>query len=152
MPKQHRAIQKQGHRNPSAAQIASGTSSTYGGVSGTYSSSTGAGIGKDDDFETTPAPPVAADDRNKPITFGHLQTFWKVLLVVIPTAATAIWWMSNMTSKVGQHDEDIKEVKVRTEKLVNDSAATTVKLEKLDSQVDKLDGQIFEQALARQKK
>ena len=152
MPKPHREVQKLGHRNPSAAQIASGTSSTYGGVSGTYSSSTHVDFGKDDDFETTPAPPVVADDRNKPITFGHLQTFWKILLILLPIASAAVWWMSNMSSKVERHEEDIKEVKVRTEKLVNDSASTTVKLEKLDSQVNKLDGQIFEQALARQNK
>jgi cell division protein FtsB len=57
-----------------------------------------------------------------------------------------------MSSRVDQHEEDIKEVKGKTDKLVNDSAVTSTKLQKLDSQVDKLEDKVFEQAQARTKK
>ena len=155
MSKQHRITQVRGQRTLSAAKIASDTTSTYGGVSESSSSATSAGLGNSRNFETTPAPPVSRDDKNSPVTFGHLQNSWKVLWVVfalISSIAGGVWWLSNMSSKVENHEEDIRESKGKTEKLINDSAVASAKLQKLDSQVGKLEDKIFEQALARSKK
>ena len=154
MSKQHRVMQVRGQRTLSAAKIATDTSSTYGGVSESSSGATSAGLGNSRNFETTAAPPASRDD-SKPVTFGHLQIGWKVLSAVITLMASiaiGVWWLSNMSSKVDKHEEDIRESKGKTEKLINDSAVASAKLQKLDSQVGKLEDKMFEQALARPKK
>ena len=154
MSRQHRAMQKQGRSIPSAAKIAVDTSSTYGGVSTSSSSATGAGLSNGGDFEITAAPPVAShDDRNTPITFGHLKNGWAVLsglAVLIVFISGSVWSMSKMSSKVDQHEEAIKETNTKTEKLLSDSAVTSVKLQKLDLEVGKLEDKMFD--LSRSKK
>ena len=155
MSRQHRAIQKQGRPIPSAAKIAADTSSTYGGVSASSSSSTtGAGLRNGGDFEITAAPPVVSHDyRDAPITFGHLKNGWVVLsgiVALIVFISGVVWSMSKMSSKVDQHEEAIKENNTKTEKLLSDSATTTVKLQKLDSEVGKLEDKMFD--LSRSKR
>jgi hypothetical protein len=139
---------------PSAAQIANNTSSTYGGVASSTSSSTSANF-NDSDLEYTTAPPATSYNGNAPITFGHLQLGWKVLLIIVglvSSISVGVWWISHMSSKVDQQEDVLKDVKIKTEKLVNDSAVTSAKLQKLDSQVDKLEDKIFDQAQSRSKK
>lgn len=154
MSKQHKPMQTQGRQAPSAAKIATDTSSTYGAVSPPSSSSTSAVLGDKGSYETTAAPPVSSSDKgNTPITFGHLQIGWKVLTVfatIIVFIAGIAWSMSKMSSKVDQHEDAIKEGNSKTEKLLSDSAATSVKLQKLDSEVGKLEDKMFE--LSRPKK
>lgn len=158
MAKQHRAIQTQGKRTPSAAQIATNTSGTYGGISNAQSSATGARIGGRDnqDDEVITVPPAVKSDNGDlektPLTFGHVMAGWKALWAVIFVLGCGLWWLAHLSTKVDQHEDDIKQVKVQTDKLVTESASESARLQKLDSQVGRLEDKIFQQAMDRPKK
>lgn len=140
-------MQTKGKQTPSAAMTAGGTSSTYGGVSGS-SSATSVGIGGGRDFKVTPALPVSSDNVNDtPVTFGHIKTGWMVLAGFVSIAifvGAIVWSLSAMSSKVEQNVEAIKDGKGKTEKLMSDSAVMSEKLQKLDSEVGKLQDKVFD--------
>ncbi|MGB8410943.1 MAG: hypothetical protein WCE58_13670 [Gallionella sp.] len=95
------------------------------------------------------------DIKDRPVTFGHIQLGWRILLVVcsvISFTAWIVWWASAKSSQLAQHDEDIKEIKVSTERLINDAAVTSVKLQSLSTQVDKLEDHTFTQEQLKPKK
>jgi hypothetical protein len=155
MPNPHRPQHASGKRFPSAAKTANGTGSTYGGISDLSSGATYAALGDRQDFNTTTVPPASADGSNAPLTLGHFNMAKKIIFFFVPiisALSAGVWWMSHMSGRVDQHEEDIKEVKMKTEKLTNDSAINSTKLQILDSQVDKLEDKVFDQAHARTKK
>jgi hypothetical protein len=152
--RQHKAIQTQGKRAPSPAKIATNTDGTYGGVSSAYASGTSAGWGASQDEEEITVPPATPKDNGDfgkiPLTLGHVLAGWRIVLGVLVALALALWWVSHLSNKVDQHDDDIKEVKLKTDKLVRDTAAESATLQKLDSQVGRLEDKVFD--LSRSKK
>ncbi|MBA4382556.1 MAG: hypothetical protein C0406_08330 [Sideroxydans sp.] len=151
---QHKAIQTQGRRAPSPAKVATNTYGTYGGVSSSYSGGTRDGWGDRYDDEEIVVPPAVPKDNGEigkiPLTVNHLMAGWKYVVAVIFALGVGLWWVSHLSSKVDQHDEDIKEVKAKTDKLEKDSVSETTTLNKLDSQVGRLEDKVFE--LSRSKK
>lgn len=147
MQKPNRTISTGGQRKPSAARTASGTGSTNGGVSGAYLAATSTGLYTGEDLEITAAPPVSSDNINLPLTKNDLKKGWKVITLLFALTGLivgATWWVSHLSIKVDQHEDDLKEVKVKTDKLLNDSAVASSKLQKMDSQVDRLENKMFD--------
>lgn len=153
MAKQHKAIQNQGKRTLSAAQVATNTSGTFGGASDTQSSTTGASFGDGKNaISVPPATPDNADFGKTPLTLGHIVAGWKIAVGVLVALAIGLLWLANLSNKVEQHGDDIKEVKVKIDKLGNDSATASVRLQKVDTQVGRLEDKMFQQATERSKK
>jgi hypothetical protein len=160
MAKQHKAIQTQGKRASTPAQIATNTSGTIGGISNTRSSTVDASIrekgGDNQDYDVIKVPPARPSDdgdwKKIPITTGHIMGAWKLIIPFLTVLAIGLLWLAQLSYKVNQHDDDIKEVKVKTDKLVKESASESATLQKLDSQVGKLEDKIFQQAMERSKK
>ena len=158
MVKPHKTIQAQGKRASSAAQIASNTVGTYGGASSTQSNTADARIGGGDsrDYAVISASPASSSNNGEldktPITLGHLFKGAKILWPALAILACGLWWLSHLSIKVDQHEDDIKDVKVKTDKLINDSTSESAKLQKLDSQVGRLEDKMYEQAMGRSKK
>lgn len=155
---QHKAIQTQGKRIASAAQIATNTSGTYGGISNAQSNATSASVSDRDSqgYEVISVPPAIKSDNGDlektPLTFGHVIAGWKALWAVLVVLACGIWWLAHLSTKVDQHEDDIKVVKMQTDKLLNESASESAKLQKLDSQIGRLEDKMFQQAMDRPKK
>lgn len=153
MPNQHKQVQVQGRRQPSPAQIQTGTGSTYSGTSSVNISSTSAHAGLSEEAEITNAPPVynAPDisSENKPVTFGHLKTVKVIIGIAIAVLAPILggsWWVSSLSTKVEHHESIINDVKTKVDKLEKESSSTSAQIQTLSSQASKMEDRMYNEA------
>ena len=150
MSKQHKPYRSSRKRRTPAdvAKLAQDISSTYGGADQSFSDSTGGPFSVDDDMGATVDAPLINTSRGGPITWSDLDFFWRVLIIIVVSVTTVsgyVWWLSQLSSKVDKNGLDIEEISDKTDKLIIDSTTHSVKLQRLDSQVNRLEGKVFNQ-------
>lgn len=73
-----------------------------------------------------------------PFSFRHITLTMKILAVILPAGATAVWYLSKLDSNVDVLKTNVGEVRVRTEELLRTSIQHGEKLETLEKSVEVL--------------
>lgn len=145
MQKQHKQAQIQGRKQPTAAQLHTGTGPTFGGAQTFHTTSTRSAQISDEVITQAPAPALPPNNINSknPVTFEHLKKLWLVLAIAIPAFVSAVWYASYLFSKVNQHESIISEVKSKTETIEKEVSTTSAQVQTISSQVNKLEDRMY---------
>ena len=98
-------------------------------------------------YESVEPPFQNNEKEQRPITWGELSSIWKVVVGVVTFFITIvlpiIWFASSINTNVSILQDDVKDVKNKTEELVVNSVKNSQRLNSLESNISTINKQLI---------